>query len=253
MASSHGASLYRPGSSVVHRLPAAGKLVAHVTFMLVVVATPPVWIWAFAAYAAQLAVIVRLAGIPAQVVLRRMVVEIPFVIFALLLPIVSDGPRREVLGASLSEAGLASGWNILVKGTIGVVASILLATTTPTPSLLHGLRVLRLPDRLVDVASFMVRYLGVVGAEMSRMRIARESRGFEARHLGHVRVVAHSAGALFVRTYERGERVHLAMLSRGGGSLATATGSRQSPGELAAAASVPGVALAVLVTAWLWS
>jgi cobalt/nickel transport system permease protein len=62
---------------------------------------------------------------------------------------------------------------------------------------------------------FMVRYLDVVTQEMRRMRIARESRGFDGRDVRHWPVLARSAGALFIRSYERGERVHLAMLSRG--------------------------------------
>ena len=60
---------------------------------------------------------------------------------------------------------------------------------------------------------FMVRYLDVVTSEMQRMKIARESRGFTARNPRHWPVLARSAGALFIRSYERGERVHLAMLS----------------------------------------
>ena len=58
----------------------------------------------------------------------------------------------------------------------------------------------------------MVRYLDVVTTEMQRMKIARESRGFTARNPRHWPVLARSAGALFIRSYERGERVHLAML-----------------------------------------
>ena len=61
----------------------------------------------------------------------------------------------------------------------------------------------------------MIRYLDVVTTEMQRMKIARESRGFTARNPRHWPVLARSAGALFIRSYERGERVHLAMLSRG--------------------------------------
>jgi cobalt/nickel transport system permease protein len=57
--------------------------------------------------------------------------------------------------------------------------------------------------------------MNVVNDEMERMRIARASRGFEATGMRHWRVLANSAGALFIRSYERGERVHLAMVSRG--------------------------------------
>ena len=55
------------------------------------------------------------------------------------------------------------------------------------------------------------------------MRVARESRGFSARSVRHWPVVARSAGALFIRSYERGEQVHLAMLSRGYTSLTPGT------------------------------
>jgi cobalt/nickel transport system permease protein len=215
MASGHTHLLYRHGDSLVHRMPAHIKLVCLFAFVLVVVATPARMYWAFAVYAGLLACVAALAAIPARFVVRRMVVEVPFVVFALLMPIVSTGERIEVLGLSLSEAGLVSAWNLLAKGTLGVVASILLGATTDARDLLIGLQRLRLPTRLVEIAAFMVRYIDVVVAEMQRMRVARESRAFEARHLGHLRVVARGAGALFVRTYERGERVHLAMLSRG--------------------------------------
>jgi cobalt/nickel transport system permease protein len=63
--------------------------------------------------------------------------------------------------------------------------------------------------------AFMVRYLDLVTGEMARMKVARESRGFSARNPRHWPVLARTAGALFIRAYERGERVHLAMLSRG--------------------------------------
>jgi cobalt/nickel transport system permease protein len=67
----------------------------------------------------------------------------------------------------------------------------------------------------VQIMGFMVRYLDVVTDELRRMHVARESRGFSARNPRHWPVIAKSAGVLFIRSYERGERVHLAMLSRG--------------------------------------
>jgi cobalt/nickel transport system permease protein len=96
-----------------------------------------------------------------------------------------------------------------------VLASLTLAATTEPHHLLQGLERLRLPHQLVQIMGFMVRYLDVVSDEMRRMRIARESRGFTARNPRHWPVLARSAGALFIRSYERGERVHLAMVSRG--------------------------------------
>ena len=103
----------------------------------------------------------------------------------------------------------------MAKGTLGVLCAVLLSTTTTARELLRGLERLRLPIVMVQIASFMLRYINVISDEMQRMKVARESRGFEATGIKHWKILATSAAALFIRSYERGERVHLAMLSRG--------------------------------------
>ena len=251
MSAGHSHALYLPRDTVVHRLPPHCKLVAVLTFVVVVVATPREAFWAFGVYALLLAGVAAVARVPARTVLKRMVVEVPFVLFAVLLPFVAHGPRVEVLGLSLSESGLLGGWNVLAKGTLGVVASILLAATTEPRTLLLGVERLRLPPLMVQIMSFMLRYTDVVGAEMARMRVARESRGFQGRDIRQARVVAHSAGALFIRSYERGERVHLAMLSRGyTGTMPAINDIAADRGQWATAAALPVLAVLVSVAAW---
>jgi len=251
MSGGHAHALYVPGDSVVHRLPSHCKLVAVLTFVLVVVATPRDAFWAFGVYAVLLSGVAALARVPAAVVLRRMVVEVPFVLFAVLLPFVAHGPHVEVLGLRLSESGLLGAWNVLAKGTLGVVASILLAATTQPRALLLGVERLRMPSLMVQIMSFMLRYADVVGAEMARMKVARESRAFRGRDLRHAKVVAQSAGALFIRSYERGERVHLAMLSRGyTGTMPEVSELRADRAEWTTAALLPVLALTVAVAAW---
>lgn len=215
MGAGHGHKLHFHGHSAVHRTPAHLKLLALLAFMVLVVATPHGWYAAHALEAAALGVVVALSRVPPAYLLPRMVVELPFVVFAVLLPFIATGPTTEVLGASVSEPGLLAGVGLLVKATLGVLAGLTLAATTEPQDLLLGLERLHLPRQLVQIMGFMVRYLDVVTGEMQRMRIARESRGFTARNPAHWPVLARSAGALFIRSYERGERVHLAMLSRG--------------------------------------
>jgi cobalt/nickel transport system permease protein len=110
---------------------------------------------------------------------------------------------------------LLAGAGIVAKGTIGVISAIILSSSTSAREILRGLERLHLPSLMVQIASFMLRYVNVVNDEMERMKVARASRGFEATGVKHWRVLATAAGALFIRSYERGERVHLAMLSRG--------------------------------------
>jgi cobalt/nickel transport system permease protein len=203
------------GHSWLHRLPAHVKLVGLLAFMLLVVATPKDWFPVYAGYLLLLAAVVVSTDVPATYLLKRMVVEVPFVAFAVLMPFLATGPRAEVVGVSVSQAGLLAGWALLAKGTLGVLASLTVAATTEPRDLLAGLERLRFPNLLVQIMGFMIRYLDVVTSEMRRMRIARESRGFTARNVRHWPVIARGAGVLFIRSYERGERVHLAMLSRG--------------------------------------
>jgi cobalt/nickel transport system permease protein len=65
------------------------------------------------------------------------------------------------------------------------------------------------------VGGFAVRYLQVVLEELRRLQLARVARGDDARWLWQARTVARTAGALAMRCFERGERVHGAMLARG--------------------------------------
>lgn len=251
MGAGHHHQLYLPGDSVVHRLPPQCKLLAVFAFAVVVVATPRERFWAFAAYAALLGVVAVAARVPVGYVARRMVIEAPFVLFAFLIPIIGLGERITVLGVSLSVPGLWAAWNILAKATLGVAGSILLAATTEPRVILIGAQRLRVPSLLVQIAMFMLRYMDVIVDEMRRMRVARESRGFEARNLRHIPVIARSAGALFIRSYERGERVHLAMLSRGySGRMPIIQDMSASAAQWGTALALPAVALAVLGLSW---
>lgn len=215
MGGAHGHQLHFHGHSVVHRAPAHLKLLALLAFMIVVVATPRDWFAVYGGYLLLLVGLVVLSTVPPTYILKRMVVEVPFVVFAVLLPFVAHGPRTEVLGLSVSESGLLAAFGLLAKGTLGVIASLTLAATTPPQELLMGLQRLRMPALLVQIMGFMIRYLEVVTDELRRMRIARESRGFSSRDPRQWPVLAKTMGALFIRSFERGERVHLAMLSRG--------------------------------------
>ena len=217
MGAGHGHRLHFHGHSPVHRAPAHLKVLALLGFMLVVVATPRQAYAVFAVEAAVLLVVVALSRVPLRYLLPRMVVEVPFVVFAALMPFIAHGPRTEVLGVSVSEPGLVAGVALLVKGTIGVLASLTLAATTEPQDLLRGLQRLRAPDLVVQIMGFMIRYLDVVTAELGRMMTALRSRGCDPRSPRHWPVLARSLGALFIRSYERGERVHLAMVSRGHG------------------------------------
>jgi cobalt/nickel transport system permease protein len=210
-----GERLYLHRHSLIHSLPSHLKIIAAMAFILVVVSTPVTQWPAFVAYFAWLLIVVSIAKIPLLLLFKRALIEVPFIFFAILMPFFGSGEKMQVGPFDLYREGVIAGSGIVVKGTLGVMTAIILSTSTTAREILRGLERLRLPVLMVQIASFMLRYVNVVNDEMERMKVARESRGFEATGIKHWRVLATAAGALFIRSYERGERVHLSMLSRG--------------------------------------
>jgi cobalt/nickel transport system permease protein len=250
MGAGHAHPLYVHGHSRVHRLAPEVKVAGAVAFVFAVAVTPREAVWAFAVHAAVLAGTIACSGVRGRFIASRLTVIVPFVAFALFIPFVATGERIEVLGLSLSREGLWGMWNVLAKAGLGATVSILLAATTEIPRLLTGMGRLRVPPALTMIASFMVRYLELLAGEVRRMRIAMASRGYAPRWLWQARPVATSAGALFIRSYERGERVHAAMLSRGyTGVMPEIDECRASAGAWLGAAVVPVTAWVVAVTA----
>ena len=251
MGTGHAHPLYLPGASPLHRARPQCKIAASLLFVLAVVATPREALWAYGLYALLLVGIARVGRVPLAFLARRLVIEVPFLLFAVLLPVVGQGERIEVLGLPLAREGLWAAWNILVKGTLGVAASVIVAATTPVPELLRGLERLRLPRAFTTIAGFMVRYADVIADELRRMRVARLSRGYDPRWIWQARAVAATAGALFIRSYERGERVYLAMVSRGyAGSMPVLEDLAASRRQWLTALAVPAAAALVAATAW---
>lgn len=216
----------------VHVLPAHCKLVAVLAFVTVVAFTPREEMVALAVFGVLIAATAAIARVTPIFLLRRLWIEIPFLAFLVLLPFVGSGDTTNVFGLSVSTEGLWTAWNVFAKATLGFSALIILAATTPVSEMLHGLQVLRAPRVLVAIAGFMVRYADVVGDEMRRMRIARISRAHDPRWFWQARALASGLGTLFIRSFERGERVHSAMLSRG------FTGSIPTTSPRAAASSL---------------
>ncbi|HCT76675.1 MAG TPA: cobalt ECF transporter T component CbiQ [Micromonosporaceae bacterium] len=250
MGAGHAHAMYVHQHSLVHHLAPETKIVAALAFTIVVVATPRERVVAFGAYALLVLALTIVARVPALWLAKRSLIELPFVATALLLPFFATGPKVDLLGLSLAVDGLWGGWNILIKGTLGVLIALLLTATTSARDLLVGLDRLRTPQAITQIALFMLRYLEVLADEARRMRIARISRLDDPRFLWQLKGFATGLGTLFLRAFERGERVYLAMRSRGyTGRLPTALHAETiaSARQWVVAAVVPVTAVVILI------
>jgi cobalt/nickel transport system permease protein len=250
----HAHPLYLDRAGPLHRLAPEAKIAAVLLFTIVVVLTPPTEFAAFGGYALLLAAVTAAARVPVGWLLKRASIELPFVLLAVALPFLGHGERVEWLGMSLSVGGLHGAWNIFAKGTLGVLASLLLAATTTMRDLILGLDRLRVPSVFTQIATFMLRYIDVLADDARRMRIARLSRGYDPRFLWQAKAFAVGIGSLFLRSYERGERVYLAMVSRGyTGRLPQSARERAPAREWVVSSALPlasaGIAVAAAVLA----
>ena len=208
--------------SPVNRRDPRIKFLLSLLFIIAVVLTPAGSWLAFAAYFGILIVIFAISKLPLGYVLKRSFIILPFVF---LLGIVSLFTRPGIELSSLdifgwhlgiTDGGLVFIGTLMARSWLSVLALILLTSTTSLPALLKGIERLGAPKVIVMILSFMYRYLFLLMDEVLRMKNARDSRsvgnpstGFQAKTVGSM------IGSLFIRSYERGERVYAAMAARG--------------------------------------
>ena len=212
----HGTGLAGKTASSVHGLDPRAK-VGGLLGLTVIVVTTPLEAWpVYVAGAVVLGGVAALAGVGPRTIWRRARFLLPLVLFvAVFLPFVRGGEQVEVGPLSLSAVGLAAFAAVSIKAILGTISAILLGATTTFPSTLRALEAMRLPRLLVLITGFVYRYLFVVVDEVQRMRAALAARGYRPRNSLQAAAVGRVATALFLRTHARGERVYLAMLSRG--------------------------------------
>lgn len=210
-----GERLYIHRHSPIHDLAPHVKILALLSFLIICVATPIQNYWAFIGFALIISTLLTLSKLPVLTVAKRATIEIPFLLFAILMPFFSAGEKFAIFSIEISRPGAIAALSIIAKGTLGVLTAILLSGTTPAREILRGFELLKMPSLLVQIMTFMLRYMNVITDEMERMKVARISRGFQERGIRDWKFIAGTAGALFVRSYERGERVHTSMIARG--------------------------------------
>lgn len=220
---------YKAGESIVHRTDARVKLVLGLGF-IVVAAFVPVGAWAL--YFLLFVIILALeivSDVGVGYYLKRSSIALPFILAA--LPLLFTIPGPDLFGftigpleLSVRVPGVERFTSIALKSWISIQMAILITATTAFPEILTAMRSLKVPRLLVAVFGLMWRYLFVFADEAIRLLRARAARsggtGNQDLRTGgdlvwRAKTTGGLAGNLFIRSLDRGERIYLAMLSRG--------------------------------------
>jgi len=162
--------------------------------------------------------IVLIARLNLRSVLRRLIPVNLFILFLwFFLPFTFKGEPLFSLGPLVaSHEGVLHAARISIKSNAIMAGLIALVSSTSILTLGHALHDIRVPRKLVHLFFFTFRYLHVIQLEYVRLVDAMKVRGFRPKTNMHTyKSFAYLVGMLLVRSSDRAQRVHNAMLCRG--------------------------------------
>ena len=178
---------------------------------------------ALAAIGISLAALVAARVSYARVLARVLAISGFVAIFLLIMPVTAPVHHGDTIVRFTGLSGF--GFNLrgfLLAAVIAAKAVAItllmepLFATAPLPVTLQGLSRLGAPPVVGQMVLLSSRYLHVFRHEAQRMTIGMQVRGFRKRtDIKTLRAIANFLGMLFVRSYERTERIFDAMQARG--------------------------------------
>jgi len=227
------------GTSPVHVIDPRVKILAAAVFILSVVLTSDFALVSYVLYACLAVIVLLVSRTPVRYVVLRSLTVLPFsIMVSMFVPFITGGDdiwRMTIAGVdfTVTAEGLARFGALQCRAVLCFLATIILVSTTPFGDLMHAAGQLGLPRRLVQVMTFMYRYLFLFIDETSHMLLARRLRAPGGGRIQFLKASGGIVGALFVRSLEHAERLYQAMLLRGyGGNLVTVAVHRIDASDL---------------------
>ena len=202
------------GKTAIHRLHPLSKLFSALTFIVLVISFGRYDFVRLSPYLFYPFVMMAIAELPYKQLLSRILIALPFCLFAGISNVILDRAAAFTVGGVTVSFGVLSLATILVKMYLCVMAALLLIATTPFTELTALLRRLHVPMVFVMVFEMTFRYISVLLEEVYSMTTAYKLRAgtrkaLEIKHMGSF------VGGLLLRGFDRAERVHAAMRCRG--------------------------------------
>ncbi len=202
------------GETMIHRLDPRAKVLTTVLFIIAVISVGKYEISALLPFFLFPALNISLGGLPVRYIAQKILLLSPFILFVgIFNPFIDTEPIMRT-----GDFAIAGGWlsffSILIRFTLTVGAAFILIATTGFNEICLACEKLGLPKAFVVQLLFLYRYIFVLGDEVTRVSRARELRSFGKRGKG-LKVFGSIVGNLLLRTWDRAQRIHTAMLCRG--------------------------------------
>lgn len=191
-------------NSPIHQLKSSIKIVFTLLSLLYLLALPMSWaLWGYGLYFLFFLILIYLSNVPLSFILKRSAIILPFLAFII------------VLNTFLKEGDIGVALLVLARSILSIMTLILFVSTTKFYFILQTLSKWGAPPILMTLLSFMYRYFFVLVDEMHKMVRGVRARSCENGTFKTIRIFSHIIGTLFIRSYERAERVYHAMVMQG--------------------------------------
>jgi cobalt/nickel transport system permease protein len=202
--------------SFVHRLDPRGKLIVVFLFSVVLAGADRFQVL-LGALALGL-VILPAAKVPVKELIKRLMPVNMLILFLwLFLPFTFGGEPLFYMGSlAVTREGVFYAVRISIKSNAMMLMLIVLVSSTPIFSIGHAMHELRVPKKMVHLFFFTYRYIHAIYREYLRLINSIKIRGFVPKtNLHTYKTFAYLVGMILVRSFDRAQRVHNAMLCRG--------------------------------------
>lgn len=200
-------------NSRIHSLDPRAKLLTTLFFIIYVVSFNKYEIVRILPFFFFPVLHVGMADLPVFFLLRKLMLVAPFVLF---VGIFNPFLDREIL-LHVGSLEVSGGWlsliSIVLRFILTVGAALLLISTTGFPAICMALEKMGVPKILTVQLLLLYRYLFVLIEESIRMMRAYTLRSFSQKKL-RLRIFMQLLGNLLLRTLDRAQRIHMAMLTR---------------------------------------
>ncbi len=204
---------YSELDSPLHRLDPRAKLIAFFAAIFIIVSEVRGELGGFVFYAGLTLILVSLSNVPTRFILKRCLMATPFILMAAMFVPVSF--LLDSAPGLNTEAVVQFTVSILLKAYLAILLLTLLTSTERFNRLLWGLRRLRMPKVFCVLSSLLYRHMFILLDEIHRTTRARESRTPGKIRQSRLKTFGNQVAVIFLRAWERAEKVNSAMLSRG--------------------------------------
>ena len=200
--------------SPLHELHPAAKLITTVIYIMTVVSFHKYDLGRLVPMALLPVVLFQLGGIPVRTCFFKLRVVLPLVMAVGLFNPLFDRTPLLYMGHVPVSGGVVSMLTLMLKGVFCLMASFLLAASTPVDSLCAALRKMHFPGLLVTLFLLTYRYIGVLTEELAVMTDAYHLRAPGQKGI-HVSAWGSFLGQLLLRSMDRAREIYAGMLLRG--------------------------------------